>query len=293
MSHTLAYTGAILDGEGCFTITKHLKEKKYLFYQVHINVTNASRKLIDFLHAHFGGSIGIMRNVYYTWNLRDVRKLRGFLIDVIPYLLIKRRQAELLLKFVQSRLVNKGRSYAEQEIHFYEEVRRLKKEYPDDLCNNKMSQEDKRHYLAGLIDGEGSVRIVKAIHKNEYGNEKLILTPQISIANTDKRLMEFLKKEFGGFIVEKRREGKWRTLYQWYMQGLKEEFFRQLDGKLIIKQEQLSVILDYISSRKTHYTREAEVDLFLKINKLNKKGKIKYSSEDLTNYTALLKMSLG
>ncbi|WP_226682174.1 LAGLIDADG family homing endonuclease [Sutcliffiella horikoshii] len=52
-------------------------------------------------------------------------------------------------------------------------------------------------YLAGIIDGEGSILLTN-IHKNEYRR------PCITIASTDIELLEYVKFLTGGSITRKK-----------------------------------------------------------------------------------------
>ncbi|WP_404347668.1 LAGLIDADG family homing endonuclease [Sutcliffiella horikoshii] len=52
-------------------------------------------------------------------------------------------------------------------------------------------------YIAGIIDGEGSILLTR-IHKNEFRH------PCITIASTDIELLEFVQSIIGGAIVRKK-----------------------------------------------------------------------------------------
>ncbi len=300
MNDKLAYIGAIIDGEGCLLIgRKRHRMTGKIKYQPSISIVSKDKNLIDMLNIKFYGITNISghnpktNEKYYRWLLTGFNKIESFLKEIMPFILIKRKQAEFLLNFIKSRKTSvngkKYLPYNDVDIYLFEEIKKLKKIYPMSLPSYNFTGDERLDYLAGLIDGEGTVTIAKSKHINSFNNKKIIFTPQIIITNTDKRLMEFLKKEFGGFIIEKKREGKWRTIYQWHMQGLKEDFFKKLNGRLIIKQPQLSLILEYIESRKINYTRENEIEIFLKMQKLNKKGKMNYSYENLKKYTSLIR----
>lgn len=58
-------------------------------------------------------------------------------------------------------------------------------------------REVEKAYLAGIVDGEGTVTLMKH-HKNETP------TPSVSIANNSLRLLEWIKTKVGGVIVSKR-----------------------------------------------------------------------------------------
>lgn len=298
----LSYVGAIIDGEGSIFISKIITKSNKLNLRLNISVANTCKELISFLDKRFKGNVTKInskqanRQNYWVWRIWKNEDIIIFLEKIIPYLIIKRKQGELALEFAKSRLniLKKPRNelhYKNSDYKIYEQIKELKKNYPIETPKINFTKEEKWHYLAGLIDGEGSVRIAKATHTNIYGNKKLILTPQISIGNTDKRMTNFLKKEFGGFIIKRKRKKEWKNIYEWIMQGVnKEEFYKKLVGKLVDKKKRLDVLLKYVESRKKNYTRENEIDLFLEMQKLNNKGlKNKYKREELIELTKLVR----
>ncbi|WP_246010269.1 LAGLIDADG family homing endonuclease [Bacillus yapensis] len=52
-------------------------------------------------------------------------------------------------------------------------------------------------YLAGIIDGEGSITLTR-IHKNEHRR------PCITIASTDKELLDYVSSLTGGIVLNKK-----------------------------------------------------------------------------------------
>ena len=96
----LAYAAGIIDGEGCICC----KMKADLRFGV--TVTNTSSVLMEWLAAKFGGYTGVSNRslrhdnnhkTSYHWEL-GCRASRNFLRLIFPYLLLKRRQAELVLE---------------------------------------------------------------------------------------------------------------------------------------------------------------------------------------------------
>lgn len=53
-------------------------------------------------------------------------------------------------------------------------------------------------YLAGILDGEGSIMLTK-LHKNTQP------APVVSVSTTDHELVEWLRETFGGKIVKKKQ----------------------------------------------------------------------------------------
>jgi hypothetical protein len=105
-----AYVAAMLDGEGHISITKHLQSygkdgKKYWQIDCKIGISNISIPLMDWIKESFGGDYkdgkqGCNRPCY-RWNLDQYHLQEKFLLGVLPYLIIKRKQALLALEFVR------------------------------------------------------------------------------------------------------------------------------------------------------------------------------------------------
>lgn len=74
-------------------------------------------------------------------------------------------------------------------------------------------------YLAGLLDGEGSILI-----SNTFKGTRQI--PIVRVNNTDKKMIDWIKKEFGGHINSKDRTRKphWKILYRWETNAIKDTY---------------------------------------------------------------------
>ena len=102
---TLAYTAGIVDGEG----TIKLRTNKS-YYEVEVFVTNTNEWLIQWLKMQFGGRIYLMKDSSRKPNARDgfrwrliSRQASEFLKLILPYLQIKRPQAELAIAYQKRR----------------------------------------------------------------------------------------------------------------------------------------------------------------------------------------------
>jgi hypothetical protein len=95
----LAYAAGMLDGEGNlhFTIWKDS-------YMPLITITNTDQRLMDWLIAHFGGRVHIRRRhdprhkSALDWRLHG-KHAAAFARVVLPYLVLKREQAALLISY--------------------------------------------------------------------------------------------------------------------------------------------------------------------------------------------------
>jgi hypothetical protein len=97
----LAYLAGIIDGEGCIGLRL---PGPSVTPSVRIEVTNTDRRLISWLSDRFGGySSGPVRptnsKLAYRWTLAKRDDVRSLLEAMLPYLVIKDRQASLALEF--------------------------------------------------------------------------------------------------------------------------------------------------------------------------------------------------
>lgn len=101
-------------------------------------------------------------------------------------------------------------------------------------------------YLAGIIDGEGQIRITT--NKKKRGDKIYTWnTPVIMIANTHKPLMDWILDNFGGgYYMQQKQEEHYKNGYQWSISGENAILLgKRLEPYLIVKQGQLKRILDY------------------------------------------------
>ncbi len=95
-------------------------------------------------------------------------------------------------------------------------------------------------YLAGLVDGEGHIRLCPS-NKGKYRK----YYPQIQITNTYKPLLELITTIYGGSILgPKRSKNATKDCWDWRLSGDKaRQLLKQLLPILIIKQEKANYVL--------------------------------------------------
>lgn len=100
------YLAGIIDGEGCITIGAGKKET-CINYNALVLVQNTSKKLIDWLQVNFGGQVYLSKKETdktkeaWMWRITKQKDIELLLLSVLPYLIIKREQAKVLLNFVR------------------------------------------------------------------------------------------------------------------------------------------------------------------------------------------------
>jgi hypothetical protein len=120
----LAYTAGIVDGEGCIHIAKNKKKQ----YSLRVIVTNTNEWLVKWFKMEYGGSITIRpcnksknTRTSYQWVI-STSQAYDFLKLVLPYLMIKRPQAEVAIVFHQAKKQLSGKT---EEERIFEEAQYL------------------------------------------------------------------------------------------------------------------------------------------------------------------------
>jgi len=103
----LGYAAGLIDADGCITIGRHnktIKDSNYTDYSMVVVVNQTDGRAIDFMYGTFGGNLyrrnskADCRPFLYRWEMKGY-KAATFLKRLIPFLRIKRDQAELAIQF--------------------------------------------------------------------------------------------------------------------------------------------------------------------------------------------------
>ena len=104
----IAYMAGIIDGEGSIYIGNFSSNPKTgtKYYQTNIEITNTDKNLMDWISSTFGGRLNTYtakqtpknsRRTVYRWIATGERVTH--LVEVLfPYLIAKKRQAEIMIK---------------------------------------------------------------------------------------------------------------------------------------------------------------------------------------------------
>lgn len=136
-----AYLAGLIDGEGCFCISRQRNQQYdcWVYFRTFV-VANTDYSLMQWLVSTFGGRIkaSSTRNIdkhkrRYVWLPRGKEEFEKVVLGVIPYLVIKRRQAEIFLQFIrEDRAVQSDRRAArlDRKEKMYFEMRKLNRKGP-------------------------------------------------------------------------------------------------------------------------------------------------------------------
>lgn len=130
------YVAGTMDSDG--TISIHQRGRgRYRRYglQSYMGVLNTKPALIEWLYSKLDGrrgkrSTNLVKRAY-TWQITNIALCYVILKEILPLLVIKKRQGELLLEFVSSRLNKPPRSpYEERDYEIFKEIQTLNKKGP-------------------------------------------------------------------------------------------------------------------------------------------------------------------
>ena len=104
----LAWAAGFIDGEGCVSVAKSSRKGQPLpYYRADLSASNTVRAPLEKLSSMFGGRIVTVRasvgnrRTSYAWKTSGTAKTAEVLRLLLPCLLVKKRQAELVLEFAQ------------------------------------------------------------------------------------------------------------------------------------------------------------------------------------------------
>ena len=135
----LAYFAGLFDGEGCISIVKSHQPTKHYHYILCLRISSIDEWLMRLWQSNFGGSLrksipstpcvtsGATRKPVWIWQ-GWARTAVPVLEALLPYLRLKRPQAEIALKFQERVTENskkQGKSLSSEEIAVREAQRIL------------------------------------------------------------------------------------------------------------------------------------------------------------------------
>jgi hypothetical protein len=139
----LIFLGTLIEGEGCVNLVKVNRPNGRFRLMSSIDINNTSLELVDFT-VNTLKAVGISPYVHWKYQRRasdgmeyapcaciriaGMKRLTSFLEMIVPFLISKRKQAEIILAFNQRRLTKpQNAHYDEKDLELYESVKNLNK----------------------------------------------------------------------------------------------------------------------------------------------------------------------
>jgi hypothetical protein len=123
-SHLPSYIAGIIDGEGCITIKLSRKNSKRApCYTSDVAVSMSNEEVIKLLHQRYGGTYWVRTfpnedwRAMYCWAIGN-QGCQRVLEEVLPFLIVKKKQAEFCLKLCAEKQSGRSVPLTEEEIAY-------------------------------------------------------------------------------------------------------------------------------------------------------------------------------
>jgi len=132
------YIAGFFDGEGCIGIYNRKDRYNGTCSRIQLtqNKTKESSFILKYLLKKYGGNLSEQKtlsgNIKYNWQLNP-KGTENFLKEILPYLILKRKQALLILMWIKNRpKIKRGKNarvikYSKEEILYTQNVIKLMK----------------------------------------------------------------------------------------------------------------------------------------------------------------------
>lgn len=268
-----------------------------------IMFVNTNFKLIETCHGYLQNS-GINHHIKFRkatvgkskkeLTIKRQSKCIEFVDKVVGYSVVRRPQLEIVKKFCEDRLryVNdfgwkqNNTPYTDYQKKLYDDILELNLNYNYDSGHRNYTLS----WLAGCVDGDGSICFV--VDKNRRIIPTIDITTGSDTAkNNIFELYDKLNIEYDTRITKskaKKRLGKRKKKFSYNIyiknHGYIEEILNLLNGKLVAKQKQLELMLQYLTIKKTNRSNTSEIwSIVDKVAYLNHNPNTNYLDTPETN----------
>lgn len=320
-----AWLAGVIDGEGSIFVArvKGVQHRRGFIYVSWLKIDNSNRAFVSKVRDIIGkGCVNFVEETRSHWKDRWIYSgsgivLRQLLPQILPYLLVKREVAQKMLEylsFIDANPVGGGRRripsrYYGRLDHLYSAIKLLNEKGKDPPTsevfqtssaqsfnpnrrgpgsrtrNCRRLSEEEKAWLAGVIDGEGSIFLSKVIGANY--RRGFFYRPQLAVSNSNRSLLVRVAEIIGEGTVQlaKKELGYWKTRWMYAaVSGVLREILPQILPYLIIKRAQAETMLQFFSyidqnpiygNGKVEPSYYEKLDsLYLIMKKLNRKGKL-------------------
>lgn len=238
----------LLDAEGCYSLSKHIRPNGYVMYDPLIRFTTTHKPTADWVVANFGGTLKKREwttgcwKTYYQWRFGSDKHAAEFLSLVLPYISIKKKEALVLREYYDlSGCIN-----PEKRDQLFQNMVELKnrESVTTEMLSLPFEGKEINAYFAGIFDGEGSAYIVK------YTQTKggLGYRPHVSVGNSYRPLINALYDIYGGSTRDRGIQNSNLPMYDWDLRRVadQEKFILAVLPYLNIKREQSKLLLEFV-----------------------------------------------
>lgn len=237
-----SYLAGFVDGDGCIYIRKQTATKKGTndYFQAGVEISQSRTNVLQVIALHYGGKLYSMKRAE-THRTEYTLRLAGknadiFLKDIKDCLVIKHKQAELVLKI--NEMNNKHKLFKEKDV-LYKECELLNLKKTAELKLDRVNEA----FVAGMFDAEGFCGLRK---NKKTGNTKglRIKITQMSYPDILTKIRDVIG--FGKVVTESDGNTYWKT------EKISEanKLFKIVTPHIIVKFNQTIILSKYTKSDK-------------------------------------------
>ena len=194
----MAYIAGLIDGDGSISLIREKRASGFKYYPC-IQLSNVFEDMVSFLYQTFGGCKKIKSRQFhckkdqFVWNVRGLDSCKNVLEKILPYLVLKQKQGQRLLKFV------KLPESCNPEVERLE-IQSLNND--SHVCDGNVVKQAKKNtespffwaYFAGIMDTEGSFSVRR--ESPSAGRKNYRYTPMIQLSMASFESMNFIRENF-------------------------------------------------------------------------------------------------
>jgi len=260
----LAFLAGLIDGDGSISISIiRRKDWNGNSFQPYIAIGVTSRKLCKWVQKHFGGNLygydqADGHQKMYHWKLYGKQTLKDLIVQLLPYLLIKKEAAQTVLEYMDLG----STPNQEARLAIAEKIKVVNSNNHLVTDTRKMSKRESMAYLAGIVDTEGAIGI-----RDNHGEA---FSAYVMINSTTEALIKWLASLFEGkvykheYLVETYRDNH---LWRLYGKQNIENFILAILPYLVVKKEVANIVLQFVRLSSTP-NKEERTRLFKTIRTL-------------------------
>lgn len=153
------------------------------------------------------------------------------------------------------------------------------------MCYNLgIMEETEKAYLAGLIDGEGYIGILKSMrgNKKHFTSAKdYLYCPIFKVAMTYKPVIEYLHQRYGGTFNSRKRSvnPNWKDAYDWVIKNAKVMLIlNEIYPYMKVKRREVEILREFYKTVSgpgkpiTEDNWRKRDELYLEVRELHRRG---------------------
>lgn len=239
-----AYISGLFDAEGCYSLSKTINKLGYTMYDPLVRFATTYKPSAQWVLKNLGGKVKEKQpknRIHYHWRFMNDIDAALFLSQLLPYIIIKKDEAEVLMEYYSLRGIQNP---SKREYLFQKMIQLKTRPVTTNTLDFPFSKNLIDSYFAGFFDGEGTICMTEV---KKYSRCRL----DISLANSYKPAVTSMLEIYGGCFRTRPPHNGFLPMHEWSIKSpeLKNKFLDTMSDFLITKKPQLDIAKHFISNQ--------------------------------------------